>query len=106
MYARHVTLRIAPGSVDRAVEIFAHEVLPLLGLQTGFRDALMLTGAGGDGVIAIFWSCAEDSQRLEDAGFYREQIAKFAPVFAAPPEPRLLEVRCWVGAQPAAGTSK
>jgi hypothetical protein len=106
MYARHVTLRIAPESIDRAVDIFQVEVLPLLRTEPGFRDALMLTGAAGDGVIAIFWNTAEDSQRLEDAGFYRTQIAKFAPVFAAPPEPRLLEVRCWASAQSAAGTSK
>lgn len=54
---------------------------------------MLADAESGRGVIMILWEQASDSLRLETAGFYREQIAKFAEVFAEPPAPLLLEVR-------------
>jgi hypothetical protein len=94
MFARHVTVHIKPDRIDQAVAIFEQAALPRLREQQGFRGGCMLADAeSGRGVIMILWEQASDSLRLETAGFYREQIAKFAEVFAEPPAPLLLEVR-------------
>jgi heme-degrading monooxygenase HmoA len=101
MHARHVTIRIRPDCVAQAREIFTGGALPALAAQPGFRGACLLAddATGGDGavhgVILILWESAAHSRRLEAAGFYREQIARFAQVFAAPPEPALLRVEAW-----------
>ncbi len=94
MHARHVTLHIKPGRIDDAAAILESRVLPVLREQDGFRGAGMFTEtSSGHGVIVILWDRAEDCLRLEAAGFYQLQIAKFADVFAQPPAAKLLEVR-------------
>ncbi|MES2938601.1 MAG: hypothetical protein V4864_13025 [Pseudomonadota bacterium] len=96
MHARHVAIRIKSGEVPRARDIFNEGALPALAAQPGFRGACLLADeASGEGAIVILWERAEDSQRLEAAGFYKEQIARFAQVFAAPPQPALMQVQVW-----------
>jgi hypothetical protein len=93
MFARHVTLQLQSGHLAEAGCIFGGSALPLLRQQPGFVDACMFgDDDGGIGIIVIFWRQAEDSQRLETNGFYRTQIAKFADVVIAPPQPALLAV--------------
>jgi hypothetical protein len=101
MHARLVRLRIQDGEMDRAAAIFEREALPQVRAQRGFVDALFLAHPSGlDAAIVILWREAADSDRLERHGFYRAQIAKFAPVFAAPPSPELYEVRVCAGGGP------
>jgi hypothetical protein len=93
MFARHVTLKLRPGALGSAVEIFSGSALPQLRQQSGFAGAMMLGDDGaGIGIILILWQRAEHSQRLEAEGFYGEQIRKFREVLRDPPEPRLLTV--------------
>jgi hypothetical protein len=93
MFARHVTLKLRPGALGIAANIFSESALPLLRQKFGFVGALMLgDDSAGLGIILILWQQAEDSERLEVEGFYREQIRKFVDVLRDPPEPKLLSV--------------
>lgn len=96
MHARHVTFRTKAGRAKDAVAIFENAALPLLRDQEGFQGACMLMDpTSGEGVIMILWKEAHHSRRLEAAGFYQQQIARFADVFVEPPRPVLFEVANW-----------
>jgi hypothetical protein len=93
MFARHVTLKLRPGVLGSAANIFSESALPLLKQKRGFVGALMLgDDSDGLGIILIVWQQAEDSERLEVEGFYREQIHKFRDVLRDPPAQKLLSV--------------
>ena len=103
MYARLVRLRIRDNEVERAASIFELQALPQLKQQLGFVAAALLVQPPATGAaIMIMWRERWHSERLERDGFYREQIAKFDSVFAAPPEAELYEVRVWTGYGPGA----
>ncbi len=93
MHAQVVRIQIQPGKVDEAVDIFKNGVLPAVREQKGFKSAyLLLDREANRGMGFSLWETEADLAAIASSGFYQEQIAKFAAVFAAPPEREVYEV--------------
>lgn len=86
MYARATVVQLRPETMDEAAKIYTESVLPAAKLQKGFKGALFLTDpASGKGLSITLWRTEADLQAGESSGYFKEQIAKFAPFLAAPP---------------------
>jgi heme-degrading monooxygenase HmoA len=93
MHARVTTVQIQPEKIDEANSIFRDSVIPAAQAQKGFRAAyLLVDNATGKGMSITAWDSLEDLQTNESSGFYQEQLAKFAPLFTAPPTRETYEV--------------
>jgi hypothetical protein len=53
MFARSVSIRLKPNSVETFTNLIEHEALPLLRKQKGFKDEIMLVAPGGADAVAI-----------------------------------------------------
>ena len=86
MFARLTIAQMKPGSLDETIEIFDKSITPAMKEQKGLRGAYLLTDSKTNKGISIsLWDSEEDAIANEQSGYYQEQIAKFAPIFAAPP---------------------
>ena len=93
MYAQVVRAQVQADKVDEAIRIFNGSVLPAVQEQSGFKDAYLLVDREASRVIGFsLWESEADVSALATSGFYQEQTAKFAAVFAAPPEREVYEV--------------
>lgn len=93
MFARMTTVQVRPDAMDQAISIYRDSVIPAAKAQQGFISASMFTDqASGKGVAITIWQTMEDLQAGETSGFYQEQVAKFAPLFTAPPVRESFEV--------------
>ena len=93
MHAQVVRVQIQPGTVDEAIGIFKDSVLPAAREQKGFKNAFFLIDRETNkGIGFSLWETEADVAALATSGFYQEQTAKFAAVFAAPPEREVYEV--------------
>jgi heme-degrading monooxygenase HmoA len=85
MYARVVTVQSQPGKTEEAVRIYRDSVMPAAKQQQGFKSAFLLTDpTTGKGVSITLWETEADMRVGEASGYFQEQLAKFAQVFAAP----------------------
>jgi heme-degrading monooxygenase HmoA len=79
--------------MEEAVGIYRDSVVPAAKQQKGFKGALLLTDPNtGKGISIALWETEADMQAGEASGYFQEQIAKFAAVFAAPPVTEHYEV--------------
>jgi heme-degrading monooxygenase HmoA len=86
MYARVVTVQSQPGKTEETTRIYRDSVMPVSKQRQGFKGAFLLTDPNtGKGVSITFWETEADMRAGEASGYYQEQIAKFAQVFAGPP---------------------
>lgn len=93
MYARVVNVQIQPGKADEAINMYRDSVVPAAKQQKGSKGILLLTDAStGKGIAITLWETEADMKAGEASGYYQEQIAKFASVFAAPPVMERYEV--------------
>jgi heme-degrading monooxygenase HmoA len=93
MFARVTTVQISPDKIDEATSIFRDSVIPAAKAQKGYRSGYLLTDrASGKGMSITIWDSVEDLQASEALGFYQQQLAKFAPLFTAPPTRETYEV--------------
>lgn len=93
MIARVTTVQVSPDKAAEAANIFQNSVLPAAKSQQGFRTGYMLTDAtSGKGMSVTIWDSLADLQASEASGFYQEQVAKFGPLFTAPPIREIYEV--------------
>lgn len=93
MYAQAVRVQIQPGRIDEAISIFGDSVAPAAREQKGFKSAyLLIDRETNRGIGFSLWETEADVAALSTSGFYREQIGKFAAVFAGPPEREVYEV--------------
>ena len=93
MYARTTVIQGRPETMDQATRIFSESVIPAAQQQKGFRGALFLTDpASGKGMSITLWETEEDLRAGEGSGYFREQIARFAPLLAGPPTRELFVV--------------
>ena len=93
MYAQVVRTQIQPGRIDEALGIFRDSVLPAARQQKGFKQSYLIVDREANRAIGFsLWETEADVAALASGGFYQEQIAKFAAVFAAPPEREVYEV--------------
>ena len=67
--------------------------MPAARQQKGFLNAYILVDRSTNKAIGLsLWESEEDVAALASSGFYQEQVAKFAAVFAGPPEREVYEV--------------
>ena len=93
MYAQVSKVQVNPGKVEEATRIFKEQVLPLVREQQGFRRFYLLVNKEENKIlVANIWDREADINALSENGFYQSQVAKFANVFAEPPEREVFEV--------------
>lgn len=93
MYAQVVRVQIKPGEMDNAINIFRDSVAPAVSQQKGFKNLYFVVDREGNNAIAFgLWETQADVEAVASSGFYQEQVAKLAAVFAAPPERVVYEV--------------
>jgi quinol monooxygenase YgiN len=63
MFARNVSIRLKPNTLNDFKQTFEKEVLPVLQKQAGFRDEIALSGDTDTFVTAIsFWDSKEQAE--------------------------------------------
>ena len=93
MHAQVVRVQVQPGKADEAIAIFKDTVMPAARQQKGFKDAYLLVDRSTNrGIGFSLWESEADVAAMATSGFYQEQVAKFAAVFAGPPEREVYEV--------------
>ena len=93
MYARVTTVQVHPDKVEETTSIYRDSVVPAAKAQQGFHAAYMLVDpATGKGMSITLWETVADLEANETSGFYQQQLAKFAPLFTAPPTRETYEV--------------
>jgi heme-degrading monooxygenase HmoA len=93
MYVRVTTIQLQPGKVDEAIRIYQDSVVSAAKQQAGFRSTtLLIDRAANKGIALTYWAAEADLLASEASGYYNEQVAKFAPLFAAPPVREIYEV--------------
>ena len=93
MYSQVVRAQVQPGKVDEAVAIFRDSVAPAARQERGFKSAYFLVDRSANKIVGFsLWESEADIAALAESGFYQEQAAKFAAVFAGPPEREVYEV--------------
>ena len=93
MYSQVVRAQVQPGKVDEAVAIFRDSVAPAARRERGFKSAYFLVDRSANKIVGFsLWESEADIAALAESGFYQEQVAKFAAVFAGPPEREVYEV--------------
>ncbi len=93
MYSQVVRANIQPGKMDEGIANFRDSVLPAVRERSGLQSVRLLVDREANKIIGIsFWDSEADVAGLMSSGFYQEQVAKFAAVFAGPPEREGYEV--------------
>ena len=93
MHAQVVRVQVQPGKADEAIAIFRDSVVPAARQQKGFMNSyLLIDRSTNRGIGLSLWESEADVAALAQSGFYQEQIAKFAAIFAGPPEREVYEV--------------
>lgn len=85
MHARMTTVHLHPDKIADATALYQNNIVPVISTQRGFRGAYLLTDPSGLGQSLTLWDAEADGQAYEASGAYREQVAKVAAFFAAPP---------------------
>lgn len=86
MQARVMTVQVQPGKRDEVIRIYRDSVILAAKQLKGFKDGLLLLDPDTGKCISIsMWETEDDMTASEASGYLKEQIAKFAAVFAGPP---------------------
>ena len=92
MYSQALRVNIQPGKMDEAIAIFKDSVAPAIHGWSGLQIGRMLVDRAGNKIMAVsFWDSQADEAGLQSSGAYQEQVAKFAALFAGPPEVEVYE---------------
>ena len=63
MFARHVAVKLKPGTFAEFTRVMDNEILPWLRKQKGFLDLITLAVPGGGEIASIsFWDQEENAQ--------------------------------------------
>ena len=93
MHAGVVSVRLEPGKVQQAAQIYQDSVVPELRQMRGFAGGYVLTNdETGKGYILGLWETEEDARTFESGGAYQEQAAKFGEFLTDPPSREVYEV--------------
>ena len=78
--------------MDEAIAIFKDSVAPAIHGWSGLQIGRLLIDRAGNKIMAVsFWDSQADEASLQSSGAYQEQVAKFAALFAGPPEVEVYE---------------
>jgi heme-degrading monooxygenase HmoA len=81
MYARIINIGLRPDKIDEFVRIFHEQVAPAAQQQKGFKGMTLLLDSQTHNAITIsLWESELDIIANEKSGYYREQLAKIAPL--------------------------
>jgi heme-degrading monooxygenase HmoA len=94
MYARATFVNIQTGKNEEVRKILRESVIPAAKEQKGFRAIYLLQSEDDPtmGLALSMWDSKAEADAGEQSGYYQEQVQKFAPLFAAPPERKGYEV--------------
>lgn len=94
MYARVTSTQISPDKVEEATRITRDIVIPAAQREKGFKGYMALGDrATGKSLSITFWDTAADMEASgPGSAYYREVMARIAPLFMAPPVVDNLEV--------------
>lgn len=87
MYARVTTVQVSPENMEEAIRLWRDSVMPAAREQKGFKSGrLLVDRKTGRGISIGLWETEADVQASgEGSAYLREQLAKFAGLFTAPP---------------------
>src|ERR1700704_571398 len=90
MFARHVAVKLKPGTLAEFTSVMDNEILPWLRKQKGFLDMITLAASGGREIVSIsFWDQEENAQ-LYDSTTYPEVLQILKKILAGKPQVRTL----------------
>jgi heme-degrading monooxygenase HmoA len=93
MYARVTFATAKPGKIDEIAKVMRDSILPAAKKQKGFKGLLHMGNRDtGKGMAIVMWNTEADMTAGESSGFYREQVAKVAPLLAGTPTMEHYEV--------------
>jgi heme-degrading monooxygenase HmoA len=93
MYARVTFATAQPGKIAEITRVMRDSVLPAMKKQKGFKGLYHLGDRNtGKGITIGLWNTEADMMAGESSGFYREQVAKIAPLLAGSPTMERYEV--------------
>jgi heme-degrading monooxygenase HmoA len=93
MYARVVTVSIQPDRLDEVIQVFRDSIWPAGKQQKGHKGGYLLTDRKtGKAISVALWETEADMTAGETSNYLREQIAKVASAFTAPPVTEHYEV--------------
>ena len=92
MFARHVAVKLRPGTLAEFTRVMDSEILPWLRKQKGFLDAITLAVPGGREIVSIsFWDEEESAQVYNSMG-YPEVLEILKKVLAGTPQVKTFDV--------------
>lgn len=93
MYARVVSAQVQPGKMGEVIDIFRDSIKPMAKQQQGYKGGYFLADhKTGKALSIALWDTEADMTASETSGYLREQVAKVAAAFAAPPTTEHFEV--------------
>ncbi len=93
MIARVTSVSVQPDKVAEVVRIYNESILPAVKAARGNRAVYLLIDANsGKGMSVTAWDSQADGEAYDSSGSYREQVAKVAVFFAAPPSLATYEI--------------
>jgi heme-degrading monooxygenase HmoA len=93
MYARVTFATAEPAKIDESIKVVRDSILPAAKKQKGFKGLYYLGNRStGKGMVIVLWNTEADMTAGESSGFYREQVAKVAPLLSGAPTMEHYEV--------------
>jgi heme-degrading monooxygenase HmoA len=83
-----------PAKSEEAIRLWEDSVLPAARQQKGFKSArLLVDRKTGKSLSVVMWETSADALATgESSAYLKEQLAKFASLFTAPPIVEQFEV--------------
>jgi heme-degrading monooxygenase HmoA len=92
MFARNVSLRLKPNTLNKFRQIFEGQIVPLLRKQPGFKDVFTFAMSGGTDVTAIsLWDTKEQAEAYKTAG-YPQVVKSLEPILDGTPKLRVSDI--------------
>ena len=92
MFARHVAVKLKPGTLTEFTRVMDNEILPWLGKQKGFLDAITLAVPGGREIVSVtFWDREENAKAYISMG-YPEVLEILKNILSGTPQVRTFDV--------------
>src|SRR5882724_3740368 len=92
MFARHVAVKLKPGTLAEFTKVMDNEILPWLRKQKGFLDTITLAVPGGREIVSIsFWDQEENAQ-IYNSMSYPEALEILKKILAGTPQVKTFDV--------------
>ncbi|HEX3351564.1 MAG TPA: hypothetical protein VHS34_01980 [Terriglobales bacterium] len=92
MFARHVAVKLKPGTLAEFTVVMDKEILPWLRKQKGFLDMITLAIPSGREIVSIsFWD-HEESAQVYNATSYPEALQTLKDILSGTPQVKTFNV--------------